>query len=193
MAVDRVRELLETRFVLFSCEGTAEGVIMQTLFDASATIVPHSHVVMDTIQYTPYTRTKKAGDIVSRFFGQSYESHDASGLLIARIVDSRAGKFTLPRQWRESVAVESFYTRPEIEMLVIHAEDAYEEWQRAHRRDKHLHPNEFCKGTLKLPRVKESQFLRSYWNADKLIDAIRTYDRNRQHSSSEHSLGDLLA
>lgn len=188
-----VRGLLESKYVLFACEGTAEGVIMQTLYDSGAMIVPRDYVVKDSLFYTPYTRAKKPTDIVERFFGESYEVCGASGLLIARIVDSRSAKFKLPRRWEKSVVVESFYTRPEIEMLVIHAEGAYGDWQRAHRRDKQLRPNEFCKGTLKLPKIKEAQFLKSYWNPAKLIKAIHNYDNNRQHSNDEFSLGDLLA
>lgn len=132
-----VRKLLRSRFVLFSCEGTAEGAVMQRLYDEDALVVPRERVVVDPMMFTPYTRQRKADSIARTFFANSYEGYGASGLLIARIVDSRAGRFVLPRRWNKNVAVESFFTRPEIEMLVIHTEGALAcEWQSsmAHRR-----------------------------------------------------------
>jgi hypothetical protein len=113
-----VRKLLRSRFVLFSCEGTAEGAVMQRLYDEDALVVPRERVVVDPMMFTPYTRQRKADSIARTFFANSYEGYGASGLLIARIVDSRAGRFVLPRRWNKNVAVESFFTRPEIEMLV---------------------------------------------------------------------------
>ena len=193
MRRDEIGQLLDSSFVLFSCEGAAEGVIVKKLFDAGVLRVSPERVVVDPVQYTPYTRLRKASDIAGRFFGTSYEGLGASGLLIARVVDSRAGKFTLPRAWRESAVVESFFTRPEIEMLAIHAEDAYERWLRASRRDRQLRPSEFCKGELGLARVKESAFLEEYWDVDRLVAAINAYDARRRHADEEHSLGDLLA
>ena len=188
-----VGNLLAGSFVLFSCEGAAEGVVIQTLFDADRLVVPRERVVVDPVQYTPYTRLRKAGDIAARFFGTSYEGLGASGLMLARIVDSRAGKFVLPRRWHDSAVVESFFTRPEIEMLVIHAEGAYGQWLRASRRDRQLRPSEFCKGELRFPQVKESSFLKNYWQGDKLVAAIQAYDEHRRHVGDELSLGDLLA
>lgn len=70
--------------------------------------MPSERVVEDPIYFTPYTRLRKAEQIAQRFFGTSYVADGASGLLLARIVDSRAGRFVLPRRWAESCAVESF-------------------------------------------------------------------------------------
>lgn len=35
-----VETLLKNRFVLFSCEGTAEGVVIQVLYDNDLLVVP---------------------------------------------------------------------------------------------------------------------------------------------------------
>lgn len=193
MVREGIDEFLDSRFVLFSCEGAAEGVVIQVLCESNALVIPNERIVPDPLMFTPYTRLRKAKDIARRFFSTSYEGFGASGLLIARIVDSRSGKFSLPSRSIRDVAVESFFTRPEIEMLVIHAEGAYEEWLRASRRNKQLRPSEFCKGTLGLSRVKESAFLKDYWDGDRLVSAIRAYDAKRSHKDNERSLGDLLA
>lgn len=188
-----VRKLLRSRFVLFSCEGTAEGAVMQRLYDEDALVVPRERVVVDPMMFTPYTRQRKADSIARTFFANSYEGYGASGLLIARIVDSRAGRFVLPRRWNKNVAVESFFTRPEIEMLVIHTEGAYGAWQKACRRDRQLRPSEFCKGQLGLAKVKEAVFLRDCWDAHDLTAAIKSYDEHRSRKDGELSLGDLIA
>ena len=58
---DEARRLLTDRFVLFSCEGTAEGVVIQRLYDADLLVVPRRHVVKDSvISNRPYTRKRKA-------------------------------------------------------------------------------------------------------------------------------------
>ena len=192
MASNNIDALLKNRYVIFSCEGTAEEVVIGTLIQSDSLIVPAKHIVDDPILFTPYTRLRKASDIANRFFRESYEGDGASGLLVVRIVDSRSGKFTLPKRWENVCEVRSLYTRPEIEMLVIHAEGAYGEWQRASRRNKTLKPNEFCKGTLKLADIKEKTFLQEYWTGDKLVKAIREYDRHRSHANGELSLAALL-
>ena len=44
------------RFVLFSVEGTAEGAVIQTLYDNDLLVVPRDHVVMDNTYFDrPYT------------------------------------------------------------------------------------------------------------------------------------------
>ena len=165
---------------------------MTKLIGADALRVPRKRIVDDPVYFTPYTRLRKADQIAQRFLGTSYYDNEASGLLIARIVDSRAGRFTLSKRWENSCVVESFYTRPEIEMLAIHAEGAYEKWMRASRRNRNLRPSEFCKGDLRMHSIKSQVFLDDYWDYNKLIDAIHTYDRHRNRASGELSLGDLL-
>ena len=46
---DETRRLLTDRFVLFSCEGTAEGTVIQRLYDADLLVVPRRHVVKDSV------------------------------------------------------------------------------------------------------------------------------------------------
>ena len=161
-----VRSMLERRYVLFSCEGAAEGVVIQKLFDEDLLAVRRERVVLDSVYVDrPYTRTRKASDIARQYLTMNYAVDGAEGLLIARIVDSRAPSFELPRGAREGAEVRSFFTRPEIEMLAIHREGAYDEWLRKSRRNRSLRPNEFCKQELGLSRIKETAFLKEYWSS----------------------------
>lgn len=193
MDSNRLRSLLRSSYVLFSCEGTAEAVCIQKLVDAEALVVPRANVVDDPIFFTPYTRLRKADDIAGRFLRTTFEGEGVSGLTICRIVDSRSAKFRLPRQFEGACAIASLFTRPEIEMLVIHAMDAYDEWSKMSRRNRQLKPSEFCKGHLGLAHVKERGFLEGFWDAGKLVKAIEAYDARRSHADGELSLGALLA
>lgn len=189
-----ILDYLTQRFVLFSCEGTDEGVIIQRLYDDGRLVVPRDCVVMDNkIVNRPYTRLRKASQIADEYFGMSYESDDASGLTVARIVDSRSGGFELPRRSQNGTRVLSFYTRPEIEMLIIHAEAAFGDWQRASRRNRQLKPSEFCKQELGFSSIKETGFLRGYWSdGSKLVNAIRMYAEKARRGSGDLLLADLI-
>lgn len=190
-----VLDCLTHRFVLFSVEGAAEGAIIQTLYDNDLLVVPRNHVVMDSTFFDrPYTRTRKADKIADEYFGVSYDSADASGLVVARIVDSKSAKFEFPKRRQNGTEVLSFFTRPEIEMLVIQAEDAYNEWQKASRKDRQLKPSEFCSCNLGFSRIKEASFLREYWSdAFKLVRAIHKHAEKAQRGRGELLLVDLLA
>ncbi len=188
-----VEDLL-SRYVLFSCEGTAEGVVIQRLVDAEKLIVPNDRIVKDPITFKPFTRLRKSKDIEERFFGQNYAVEGSEGLLLARIVDSRSAKFSLSRMNRDVALVKSFITAPEIEMLVIHAEGAYEDWRRKSRLDRQLTPSGYCVQCLGLKEVKTGNFLHGYWNdPDKLTSAIHAYSSKLgKRKTDELTLANLL-
>lgn len=186
--------ILENRFVLFSCEGTAEGVVVQTLYDNDFLVVPRERVVKDIVMANrPYTRKRKASEIADLYFSMDYEADGADGLAVARIVDSRSGKFEFPKRRQNGTEVLSFITRPEIEMLVIHNEDAFPLWQRLSRKNRQLRPSDFCKQELGLSDIKEKDFLEGYWsNPCNLVASIRMYSEKTKRGSGELLLADLL-
>ena len=189
-----VAEELCSRYVLFSCEGAAEGVVIERLFESGRLIVPEERVVIDPITYKPFTRLRKAANIEDRFFTQNYAVDGAEGLLLARVVDSRNAQFSLSRVNRDAVPVRTFVTAPEIEMLVIHAEGAYEDWCRVSRLNRHLKPSEYCTDNLGMREVKSGDFLRGYWDdAERLILAIQAYSSKRgKRKANELMLANLL-
>lgn len=53
---NQAKDILSSCFVLFSCEGTAEGAVIQVLYDNDLLIVPRDRVVKDAlIVDRPYT------------------------------------------------------------------------------------------------------------------------------------------
>lgn len=188
------RELMRRRFVLFSVEGSAEAEIMCSLIEHDALIVSREHLVADHSDPTRlYTRTRKASAIADQYFNFNYQSATASGLLIARITDTPTGKFKLPARVRDEAEVLSFYTKPEIEMLVIHREGAFRDWEKASRKDRALRPKEFCKQMLGIQNVEETPFLRAYWeDCEALKKAIVDYAHTARRGKDELLLVDLL-
>lgn len=74
------RELLRSRDVLFSCEGTAEAVIIDCLVKEGKTLVPSSHIV-ENRDGKPYTTLRKINRLQDEFFGVDYPH----GLMIVRL------------------------------------------------------------------------------------------------------------
>ncbi len=183
------RRLLQTRSVLFSCEGTAEAVIIDRLVEGGRTIVPVPDVVRDN-DGRPYTTLRQMKDIRDRFLGVGYPD----GLLIVRIVDVNPGNIVIPKLYRREVELRDVITRPEIEALVLAREGAYQDWYRHGKSS--LKPSEWCEQRLGFGRqLKTRKFLEQYWNsADTVVNAIRTYDQLLgSHRHEQLNLSDLLA
>lgn len=102
-----VADELSSHYVLFSCEGTAEGVVVERLYESGDLVIPVERVVKDPLTFRPFTRLRRASDIEARFFGQNYSVDGAQGLMIARVVDSRSARFSLSRANSGSVLVRS--------------------------------------------------------------------------------------
>ena len=80
-------------------------------------------------------------------------------------------------------------TRPEIEMLVIIAEDCHDDFQK-----RRMKPSIYCKDVLGLPEVKTYGFFRScFSDIDLLLKTIKRYDELfPSRVVGEMSLYDLL-
>ena len=79
-------------------------------------------------------------------------------------------------------------TAPEIEMLIIHAEGAYDQFKRSGKK-----PSEFCKTNLRMHDVKSYDFVKQYFsNPQLLVKAIKEYRRTANIPKGEYRLSDLL-
>lgn len=67
-----------------------------------------------------------------------------------------------------------FLTRPEIEILAIIREGMYADFTNQSGKD----AAEYCKTTLGMPKIKQEAFLRDYWNASDLRDAVTNIVKN---------------
>ena len=107
----------------------------------------------------------------------------AETAIIDVLVDNNLLIFT-----REDMPEENVITAPEIEMLIIHSEGAYERFKRSGKK-----PSEFCKADLRMHNVKSYDFVKDYFsNPQTLVNAIKEYRRTANIPKGEYSLSDLL-
>lgn len=186
---EEFRSLLQSRDVLFSCEGTAEAVIIECLVQGSRTLVPRSQIVEDR-DGKPFTTLRKIKDLQNEFFGIDYPH----GLMIVRIKDHSSENFAIPKLYKNNVIYRDVITRPEIESLVLARENQLRAWSQHGKTQ--MKPSEWCEQKLGFgKRLKTYQFLIDYWNsADVIIDAIEKYDSLLgKHRHEQLNLSDLLA
>ena len=79
-------------------------------------------------------------------------------------------------------------TAPEIEMLIILNEGAYERFKRSGKK-----PSDFCKIELRMHDTKSYDFVKEYFSdPDTLVRAIKEYRRTANIPKGEYTLLDLL-
>ena len=190
-----IKELLRSHYVLISLEGTCEQVLIDVLLSANKLVIPKENLVTDPNQGTPYTRLKRSSDIRDVFLGLDYQMGDNSELVLARITDVNPGRFSLPALYRDRVIIRNFVTQPEIEMLMIFKEQAFQRWSNYRVKGKQPMPSAFCSGEFGYKGLKSERFLRNYWNdPDEIVNCIREYHSHiGKHKRGQLELADLLA
>lgn len=174
-ARDEARELLAYSHAIISCEGAAEQVIVGKLLKADALIVPAENVV-------DVTRKRSAAGIKEEYLNYDYPWP----VCIARVLDSRTEKFALGKLY-ERFQVLSFITHPEIEILAVIREGAWDKWKRSGKK-----PSDFCKQDLGMSDIKSSEFLAAYWDVDSIIEAAGEYRKLSKIGKDELCLADLI-
>lgn len=152
------------------CEGSAEEAIIDILVDNDLLIFNREEMLEERV-----IRCRSA----KRFEEQ---------ISVIRILDSRREEFRLSKAYEQKIDVVNVITAPEIEMLIIHAEGAYDQFKRSGKK-----PSEFCKINLRMHDVKSYDFVKQYFsNPQLLVKAIKEYRRTANIPKGEYSLSDLL-
>ena len=166
-------------YVACICEGAAESAIIDILVDSGRLIFSRSEMLDERV-----IRCRSAEKFEERYLRKGFDQR----ISVVRILDSRREKFRLSRAYEHKVDVINVVTAPEIEMLIIHHEKAYERFKRSGKK-----PSDFCKTDLHMKNVKSYDFVRSYFSdPDVLMDAIHDYRRKANVPNGEYTLLDLL-
>lgn len=167
-------------------EGASEEAIMDILLDNDCLSFTRNDLLERTLFHE-----RSASSFEDRHLKYSFGDEKVT---ICRILDSRKEKFKISKQYENKVnAICQIITAPEIEILIIISEGAYEDfiskWHVGNRK-----PSEYCKTRLKLRDVKKYDFIINYFSdPKKLVDAIRAYKKlHAPRSKDEMSLYDLL-
>lgn len=161
------------------CEGGAEHAIMDILLDNHALIFAKRQLLDDRI-----LRVRSASNFEQNHLRKNFDKK----IKVYRILDSRRENFKLSKLYNSKVEVINVITAPEIEMLIIHGEDKYEEFKKSKKK-----PSDYCKQDLNLKSVKTYPFVKSYFSEiEKLFFVIKLYNKKAKIRIGEVTLFSLL-
>lgn len=161
------------------CEGAAENAIIDILLDCNLLIFEREEMLDEQV-----IRCRDAKAFETRYLRKGFNDK----ISVIRILDSRRENFRLGKAYQHKIDVINVITAPEIEMLIIFAEDKYKEFKKSGKK-----PSDFCKQDLRMKDVKSYQFVREYFaDTEILINAIQTYTSVSKVQKNEYTLMDLL-
>ena len=174
-----LKDCLVGKYIICACEGIAEKAVVDLLLDHDKLCFAREDLVRRDC-----TRIRRGDNLAQEYLNQEYKRE----VVILRILDREQEKFKLPRIYRH-VPIYNVVTKPEIEILHILAEHLEFDFQ---KQKKNLKAGEFCKIHFRNQDVKSKDFIESLYaaNVEKLVDAIKRYDKSKQKA---YCLRDLLA
>ena len=119
------------------CEGSAEEAIIDILVDNDLLIFNREEMLEERV-----IRCRSAKRFEERYLRKGFDEQ----ISVIRILDSRREEFRLSKAYEQKIDVVNVITAPEIEMLSIHVEGAYDQFKRSGKK-----PSEFCKTNLRMP------------------------------------------
>ena len=167
------------RYKACICEGAAESAIIDILVDNNLLIFPRSEMLDESV-----IRCRNAKRFEERYLRKGFDDQ----ISVVRILDSRREEFRLSKAYAHKIDVINVITAPEIEMLIILNEGAYERFKRSGKK-----PSDFCKTDLQMHDVKSYDFVKKYFSdPDTLVRATKEYRRMANIPNGEYTLLGLL-
>lgn len=168
-----------TKYVACIYEGSAEKAVMELLLDADRLVF-----TWDDLLEGELIRCRGARNFEEQYLRKGFTEK----VTVLRVLDSRREPFNLSKPYEHKIEVINVITAPEIEMLVIFNEGKYSEYKKSGKK-----PSDFCKTDLKIPKVKNYDFVKRYFSdVDTLIAAIHEYRRVSNIPKGEYALYDIL-
>ena len=175
--------------ILIMCEGPNEKTIIDILLENNCLMFSQD----DLLGLTPFHARQILSSVQVRAELNMYP-----GMVnIYRVGDKQSDKLSIPKDYKDKITeIKKYCTKPELEMLLIIAEDLVDEYEKV---KSDISPKEFAKAHIRIGKRKydnSSKFYRDYFgdNVALLIDSIKMYQRlkGKSHHSDEHCLGELL-
>lgn len=161
------------------CEGAAENAVMDILLDADLLVFSREEMLEEAV-----IRCREGNKFEQKYLRKGF----ADKISVIRILDSRREKFKIGKAYEHKIDVINVITAPEIEMLIIFAENQYKEFKKSGKK-----PSDFCKENLRMPEVKSYDYVFNYFSDSKiLVSAIKEYHRIARIPKGEYTLLDLL-
>ncbi len=130
-------------------------------------------------------RSRSAKNFDVKYLNRRFKKN----ITIIRILDSKNENFKLNAIYKKKIEIIDIITAPEIEMLIIHAEGKFDNYNKLKSKVK---PSEYCKKYLKFKNVKTYDFVIKYFkDVNKLVEAIKMH-KSKTVSKKSYNLNDLL-
>ena len=174
--------------LLIMCEGPNELEIVRILLENEQLKFTED----DLLGLTPYHARQISSNAQVRTALNIYSGQD---VVVLRIGDKQNEKLKIPAEYQSKIAsVEKYCTKPELEMLLIIAENLVNEFEKCKSTRK---PKDFAKEFVRCGRKRYNNstlFYREYFgkNVPLLVSSIRKYKKIHAHSNDERYLADLL-
>ena len=171
--------------ILVMCEGPNELAVFNVLLDNSMLGFSRLDLLGLTAYHARQIRLSKQVQLALNMF--------PGRVLVIRVGDKLNEALPIPTVYREKIiGVYKCCTKPELEMLLIIAEDLRHEYEKSG-----MTPKQFAKAHIKLGRRKydnSTQFYVDYFSPapKKLQTAIVEYKRIKRHAGDELFLADLM-
>ncbi|WP_322923049.1 hypothetical protein [Paenibacillus campi] len=161
------------------CEGSSERAIIDILLE-------HDKLIFSLDQLLERETIKIRN--AKKFETMYLDKATAQKVKIYRILDSRNENFKLSKAYAAKVEVINIITAPEVELLLIHAENQYEQYVKSRKK-----PSEFASTLFKGENIKSYNFIKSYFgHVEILIAAIEMYRSKKSIKYSDLTLLDIL-
>ena len=121
------------------CEGAAENAIMDVLLDNHLLIFSREEMLEEMV-----IRCRDGKKFEQKYLRKGFTEK----ISVIRILDSRREKFKISKAYELKIDVINVITAPEIEMLLIFAEDKYKEFKKSGKK-----PSDFCKEDLRMSSI----------------------------------------
>lgn len=104
------------------CEGAAEQAIMDLLLDHDLLIFGRDEMIEEEV-----IRCREGKKFEQKYLRKGFDDK----ISVIRILDSRRENFKISKAYQHKIDVINVITAPEIEMLIVFAEDQYKEFKKS--------------------------------------------------------------
>lgn len=166
-------------YVACICEGAAEEAIMNILLENDLLIFSREKMIEERV-----IRCRDGKKFEKEYLRKSFNEK----ISVIRILDSRNENFKIGKAYQHKVDIIDIITAPEIEMLIIFAENKYTQFIKTGKK-----PSDFCTQDLRMSNVKNYNFVYDYFSdVTLLITAIKEYHRVKRIPKGEKDLLSIL-
>lgn len=181
--------ILPSDYIACICEGPSEMAIMDLLLQKEVLCFEKSQLLDGKLLSSKFFRDPKL--FTDRYLTMDFED---GRLCVLLIQDRKTTRYAIKSPYLEKVDVLGYViTAPEIEMLMIHSLDLYDDFKKHSSRKK---PSVYLaeKKGIKTAKIKSEEHIRNFYTNHDIVDAITTHKRKSQNlnGTDRYFLADLL-